>query len=96
MIIRTLKDCKMALLLAVVIGLCGWNDAAYGQGQLSTATLTGQVTDSSGAVVPNVQVSLQNNTGGVPETTTSNQAGYYRFSFLRPATYTLSAKMTGF
>jgi hypothetical protein len=83
-------------LVVVLVWVVGLPSEALAQGLASTSTLTGQVTDQSGAVVPGVQLSLLNVGGGEPINTVSNQAGYYQFSYLRPATYVLTAKLKGF
>src|SRR5882724_7479138 len=69
------KTCKVfglwqACLLSGILLLSGTSFA-----QLSTASLSGAVRDSSGAVVPNVKVVLKNVATGVENTTTSNGAG---------------------
>jgi Carboxypeptidase regulatory-like domain len=69
---------------------------ALAQGQGATATLTGQVVDQSGAAIPKVQLTLTSTAGGQSLTTDTNEAGYYRFSFVRPDTYTLTAAVKGF
>ena len=69
---------------------------AYAQAQGATGTLVGQVTDESEAVIPGVKLSLTNSDTNVTIDGESNEAGYYRFSFLRPATYTLTAEQPGF
>ena len=69
---------------------------AYGQAQGATATLVGQVTDETGAVIPGVELTLTNQDTNVSVNVQSNEVGYYRFSFLRPAAYTLTAELTGF
>ncbi|MCU1299015.1 MAG: hypothetical protein JWO91_3293, partial [Acidobacteriaceae bacterium] len=58
--------------------------------------VTGIITDPSGAVLPNVPVTLTNNDTGVTRTTNSNGAGVYRFSLLEPGKYTVSASPQGF
>lgn len=55
--------------------------------------LTGTVTDSSGAIVPQATVTLKSDTG-ITQTTVSNQSGGYHFSFLKPGIYTISASST--
>jgi Carboxypeptidase regulatory-like domain len=67
-----------------------------GHAQLSTATLSGAVKDSSGAVVPNSQVVLKNLDTGVENTTVSNTAGSYLFSNITPGRYTVRASASGF
>ena len=83
-------------LFVVLVWVVGSPSQAFGQGLGVASTLTGQVTDQSGAVMPGVQLSLLRVGGGEPINTVSNQAGYYEFPFLRPATYLLTAKMKGF
>ena len=61
------------------------------------ATITGNVIDSSGAVVPNAHTDPQRipATGQVRETV-SNSTGAYRFANVGVGTYTLTATATGF
>ena len=63
---------------------------------LTSGDLTGIVTDPSGAILPNVQVTLKSNDTGATQTAKTNSAGNYRFSLLNPGTYTLSASGSGF
>ncbi|MGB6744751.1 MAG: carboxypeptidase-like regulatory domain-containing protein, partial [Terracidiphilus sp.] len=53
----------------------------YGQG---VSGMTGEVTDSSGAVIPGAIVTLTNTTTGVKFTQTSNGVGEYRFANIPP------------
>lgn len=59
-------------------------------------TITGEVTDSSGAIVPGVKVTLTNTETGVKTTTESNSAGTYVFSDVSPATYSVTMEKNGF
>ncbi len=54
------------------------------------------MTDISGAAIPGVRMSLENADTGVTVEVESNEIGYYRFSLLRPDTYTLRAELPGF
>jgi hypothetical protein len=55
---------------------------------LTSATVVGVVTDSSGAIVPKANVKIvQTDTGSVHETT-STSSGEYRFPFRNPARWT--------
>src|SRR5262245_8478057 len=65
-------------------------------GQISNATLTGTVSDSTGAVLPSVSISATNNATGVVTTITSNEAGAYTIPSLLPGTYTVSAGLLSF
>jgi hypothetical protein len=60
------------------------------------ATINGTVTDASGAVVANAQLTLTDNATGQVRTETSNSVGAYRFGNLAIGTYTLSATAAGF
>ncbi|HJT01375.1 MAG TPA: carboxypeptidase regulatory-like domain-containing protein [Terriglobales bacterium] len=63
---------------------------------LVSGSVTGTVTDPTGAVVPNATVSLKNNATGQTLTQSTNSSGVYRFQFLTPGTYTLSATAQNF
>lgn len=59
---------------------------------LTTATVVGVVTDSSGAVIPKAKITIvQTDTGAVHETT-STASGEYRFPFLDPGDYKITAE----
>src|ERR1700744_5586861 len=62
---------------------------------ITTGDLTGTVTDSTGAVVPNATVTAKDLRNGETRTATSNNSGEYRITFLRPGEYTVSAGTTG-
>jgi len=65
-------------------------------GQTSNASLSGTVSDASGAIIPGVSVTAKNTATGVVNSTISNSAGIYSFPSLLPGTYTLSAEQPGF
>ncbi|HYL78614.1 MAG TPA: carboxypeptidase regulatory-like domain-containing protein [Bryobacteraceae bacterium] len=66
--------------------------ALFGQ----TTSLTGTVTDPTGAVIPNATITIvETQTGAQREVTADNQ-GRYTLSQLTPGTYKLTAKATGF
>jgi len=80
------------LLAFVVLGLCVGAFAQGGAGEL-----TGQVTDSTGAVVAGVEVKLSNSATGQVRTTVTTPAGTYRFPALEiVGTYTLEITAKGF
>lgn len=64
--------------------------------QEPTGSAVGNAYDSSGAVVPGVQVSLRNSQTGETKNTTTNADGYYEFLLLRPATYEVTGEAKGF
>jgi len=58
--------------------------------------LSGQVTDASGAVVPNANVRLLDDTGKLVGTTNSDSSGNYSFSSLPTGQYRLELQSPGF
>jgi len=64
--------------------------------QVSGATLTGTVTDASGAVVGTAQVSIKNDATGEVRVVKVDTAGVYSAPNLLPGNYDVSAAATGF
>ncbi len=65
-------------------------------GQVMRATLTGRVTDSTGAVLPNAQIVVTNTETGATATVKSNSAGIYTMPFLAPGKYEVAVTLPGF
>jgi hypothetical protein len=65
-------------------------------GQQETASITGQITDPSGAVIPGARVTIKNQASGASFVSVSDSDGFYRAPQLRPAVYTISATASGF
>jgi hypothetical protein len=63
---------------------------------VSTGTVSGQVTDPSGAAVVGAAISLTDSSQGVSRTTTANDDGRYVLVNVPPGTYVLSVSKTGF
>ena len=70
--------------------------AAVSSAQTITGTITGTVSDASGAVVPNVKITATNEGTGVQTTATANRAGIYSLPFLPVGQYTVTAEGAGF
>ena len=68
--------------------------AAYSQ--TTFASITGAVTDATGAVVPNVTLTATNVETGVKTTTKSNETGIYTVAQLNQGTYSVKAEASGF
>jgi outer membrane receptor protein involved in Fe transport len=62
---------------------------------ITSGDISGVVTDPSGAVVPNAKVTVVSDATGETHTANSNGQGVYRFSFLKPGSYTVSATSAG-
>ncbi|HBY60620.1 MAG TPA: TonB-dependent receptor [Solibacterales bacterium] len=82
---------RLVRLLAV---LCLIIPAAFSQ--VDRATLTGTITDPSGAVVPGASISVESETTGLRRQAVASGAGNYSFSALPIGVYTLTASQPGF
>jgi hypothetical protein len=70
--------------------------SAQAFGQSTYATVSGTVTDNSGAVLPGVSLTATNNATGVVTMVLSNETGTFNIPSLLPGAYTVSAALTGF
>lgn len=78
----------MARVAVLLVLLFAW--AFTGKAQDARATLSGVVTDVSGASVVGAAVTLTNIDTGVGFKTTTNTAGQYPYMFLDPGIYRLA------
>ena len=67
-----------------------------GQAQQASASVNGNISDASGAAIPDAQVKLTNVDTSVTRTTTSNHSGTYVFLNVTPGVYTVSVEKGGF
>lgn len=65
-------------------------------GQVLYGSVTGTVTDPSGGVVPNAQVTITNEGTGLKRQTTTDTSGTYRVLDLPQGNYTIEVTATGF
>jgi hypothetical protein len=63
--------------------------------QTITASLSGSVTDATGAVIPGAKVVVTNESTNVSRDGTSNSAGFFNFAGLMPGSYTLTVSAQG-
>src|SRR5215211_2330221 len=82
---------RSLLIVAVVITF-----ASLSFGQTSRGTVTGTVTDPTGAVIAGAEVSLTSAATKLSRNTTTNTDGLYRFEAVDPGTYSVKVKSTGF
>ena len=80
-------------LLTIFILLFG---AYPAHAQSTPSTITGLVTDTSGAVIPGAKVQVTNEDSGVKIISVANSAGLYRTSSLIPGSYRVDAEAAGF
>ncbi len=70
--------------------------APYARAQSTTADITGTVTDSSGASIPNATVTLTNLATNETKTAQTTGSGDYTFTQLGPGTYSVQVAESGF
>src|SRR5882724_5467682 len=63
-----------------------------GQVKLAAQTLTGTVTDPSGAAIPGATITVKSEKTGEERIVKSNDAGTYRVGNLAPASYSIEGK----
>ncbi|MGH9403619.1 MAG: carboxypeptidase-like regulatory domain-containing protein, partial [Terriglobia bacterium] len=91
---RQLVKCLQALSLIVLAFAV--LDAPGLYAQVDTGTITGTVTDPSGAVVPGATVDLINQETNFKLTATTDSSGSYTFTPIKIGTYTVEASFRGF
>ncbi len=64
--------------------------------QVTGATVSGTVTDASGAGIPRAQVSIKNIATGITSTNAADALGFYTAPNLQPGTYEMSVSAPGF
>ena len=64
--------------------------------QVLYGTLTGNVTDNTGAVIPNANIKALNSATGLSRETTTNAEGSYSFNDINPGTYQITIVAEGF
>src|SRR5579862_3942196 len=79
------------LLLAALAAL-----PCVGAAQALYGTIIGTVTDKTGAVVPNVSVTVKSQDTGAIRTTSTGPQGDYQVPNLLPGTYTITLQSSGF
>ena len=69
---------------------------AHAQGVGASGNINGTVTDPSGAAIPHVAITALETDRGIQYTSASDDAGRYQFVGLPPATYDVTAQVSGF
>jgi hypothetical protein len=84
---------RVTWIAILAIGLVG-AIRTFGQG--TSASLSGQVLDTTGAAIPGATLTLRNTDTNLSLTATSNGQGTYQIQPVPPGKYTLTVEMTGF
>src|ERR687885_166856 len=88
-----LRRAPLAIACLLLLYVCL---AVGASAQVNNASLTGLITDTTGAVVPNASVTIKNKATNVETTATTDGSGYYTFASVPVGTYTLTAERQGF
>jgi len=83
------------LLLLMVLATIVASVPAFAQGG-ATSTISGTVTDTSGAVVPGADIIVKHNATGNTFTAVSGSDGGFGIPAVPPGTYTITVKLMGF
>ncbi|HET7441812.1 MAG TPA: carboxypeptidase regulatory-like domain-containing protein [Terriglobales bacterium] len=88
---HTPRPSMLALLLALLV-----TPIVLLQAQQVTVTVQGRVFDSSGAAIPQANVTAANTATGLTRSTTASPTGDYQITLLPPGDYTVTAEKSGF
>jgi len=83
------KLCVIVLLAVLIFSAGTW-------AQVGTSSVTGTVTDKTGAVIAGARVIVTNEATGVAHEAQTTDAGVYTFSALVVGSYSIRVEMTGF
>ena len=89
-----IRKCLRALIVVALVGAFGFATASHAQS--TYGSLTGQVTDSTGAAIAQALATLTNVDTNYSQTTTSDSTGVYLFKLISPGRYSLTISATGF
>ena len=90
------KWSKYASIAAMVTLAVSMSTDAHGQSQAINGTIRGQITDPTGAPVPNVTVTVENADTGYKRELTTDGEGNYLAANLPLGTYSVAAKTSSF
>ncbi len=89
------KSMKRIVALAAALMLLFFAPGS-GIAQTSFGTITGIIRDSSGAVLPDANITVTNEQTGISRQATTDSNGAYTVPSLPPAVYTVTAELKGF
>src|ERR1700751_5942312 len=87
--LKRLNSVLFGLALVALVSSSLWAQALF-------ATLTGVVTDPSGAVVANIKVTLRNVASGDNRDTVTDSQGFYTFASVPVGSYNVTIEAPGF
>ena len=87
---------SLAFILGVIAGILANSTTLVNAQTTGLGTISGTVTDSSGAVVPQAKVKITNLATSVSRDTVTNGTGYYEVGALIPGKYKVLVSLPGF
>jgi hypothetical protein len=88
---------KLRAGLSLAVALCALLLAAVPlHAQTASGTVTGTITDASGAIIPNVAVKVTKTDTGQIRSSVTNATGFFSIPALPPGPYSITATATGF
>ena len=94
--LRLFRDGCVSAVWILVVAIVSLTITCRAHAQVSGATLTGTIRDSSGAFIPGAQVLITDVATGVTRTVSADGAGLYAAPNLLPGTYEIRVTATGF
>ena len=85
----SLRTISLSILFAILVPL-----AAFAQS--STGSISGNITDASGSVLPGVTVTATNTATGFARSVVTNDVGHYEIPLLPPGVYRTAVELSGF
>ena len=87
---------KRGILLCCALGFVGLSVELFAQGVGTSADIRGTIRDSSGALLPNVSVTIIETGREATRSALTDSTGQFRATRLSPATYDVRAELPGF
>ncbi len=91
-----MKSTLLTALFVFVLGLLLAGPVTFAQGVGSSGGIRGTLTDPAGGVIPKATIVAEDAEKGIRRTSATDENGQYEFAGLPPATYRLTAKISGF
>jgi hypothetical protein len=90
------RDDRFNIRAVLMVMVCLFMAATSILAQSDTSSISGTVTDTSGALVPNAQITIHNNATLSDRTIESNENGVFTLTNLPPGDYSVRVTKTGF
>jgi hypothetical protein len=93
--LNSTPDLKTLCVVVLAVALISVVPASL-HGQVTGGTISGNITDATGKMLPNVQIVITNLAMGVSRAVTSNEVGFYSAPNLLPGAYEVKFSAQGF